>query len=178
MTTALTGNIAFQSPAFRRFQVVRVLGILGLQMQGVAVGWQVYELTHRPLDLGMVGLVQFIPAMLLWPVTGAVVDRVDRRLIVMATLFGYAVTAALLATFATVGVTSVWPIYCTLLLLAVSRSFSAPAHQALLPQLVPREHFPNAVTWSSSLFQLSAIAGPASESTTINATSSKRMTRL
>ncbi|MDP2308419.1 MAG: MFS transporter [Pseudomonadota bacterium] len=161
MTPALTANIAFQSPAFRRFQVVRVLGILGLQMQAVAVGWQVYDLTNRPLDLGMVGLVQFIPAMLLWPLTGAVVDRFDRRIIVMATLLGYAITAGLLATFATVGVTSVWPIYGTLLLLAVARSFSAPAHQALLPQLVPREHFPNAVTWSSSLFQLSAIAGPA-----------------
>ena len=162
MTTATTaGNAAFQSAAFRRFQVVRLLGILGLQMQGVAVGWQVYALTGRPLDLGMVGLVQFIPAMLLWPLTGSVVDRVDRRIVVMGTLLGFAVTAGLLATFATVGVTSLWPIYGTLVLLAIARSFSAPAHQALLPQLVPREHFPNAVTWSSSLFQVGAIAGPA-----------------
>ena len=161
MTPASTANIAFQSPAFRRFQVVRVLGIWASRCKPWPLAGRSTDLTNRPLDLGMVGLVQFIPAMLLWPVTGAVVDRFDCRIIVMATLLGYVITAGLLATLATVGVTSVWPIYGTLLLLAVARSFSAPAHQALLPRLVPREHFPNAVTWSSSLFQLSAIAGPA-----------------
>lgn len=156
-----TAHAAFRSPAFRRFQAARLLGILGLQMQAVAVGWQVYDLTRRPLDLGLVGLVQFIPAMLLWPFTGVIVDRVDRRLVVLATLVGYAATAALLAMWATVGVTTPAPIYATLVLLAVCRAFAAPAQQALLPQLVPKEDFPNAVTWSSSLFQLGAVAGPA-----------------
>lgn len=152
---------AFRSAAFRRFQLVRLFAILGLQMQAVAVGWQVYDLTRRPLDLGLVGLVQFIPAMLLWPFTGAVVDRVDRRFVVAGTLVGYTVSAGLLATWATIGVTTPGPIYATLVLLAISRSFAAPAQQALLPQLVPREDFPNAVTWSSTLFQVGAVAGPA-----------------
>ncbi len=155
------GPAAFRSAPFRRYQAVRLLGILGLQMQAVAVGWQVYDLTRRPLDLGFVGLVQFVPAMLLWPVTGAVVDRVDRRVVVFCTLLGYALTAGLLATWATVGVTTPLPIYATLVVLAVCRSFAAPAQQALLPQLVPKEDFPNAVTWSSSLFQFGAVAGPA-----------------
>lgn len=154
-------HAAFRSVPFRRFQVVRLCGILGLQMQAVAVGWQVYDLTGSALDLGLVGLVQFVPAMLLWPFTGVLVDRVDRRLVVLATLFGYAVTAGLLAMWATIGVTTPTPIYATLVLLAVSRAFAAPAQQALLPQLVPKPDFPNAVTWSSSLFQLGAVAGPA-----------------
>jgi MFS family permease len=161
VASPLDARAAFASPAFRRFQVARLFGILGLQMQGVAVGWQVYDLTHRPLDLGLVGLVQFVPAMLLWPVTGTVVDRYDRRVIVLGTLIGFMITALALATLATTGVTTVWPIFATLVLLAVTRSFSAPANQALLPQLVPREHFANAVTWSSTLFQIGAVAGPA-----------------
>lgn len=169
-----TAHAAFRSPAFRRFQAARLLGILGLQMQAVAVGWQVYDLTRRPLDLGLVGLVQFIPAMLLWPITGVLVDRVDRRLVVLATLVGYAVTAALLATWATIGVATPTPIYATLVLLAVCRAFAAPAQQALLPQLVPKADFPNAVTWSSSLFQLGAVAGPAIGGAVYAATGSAR----
>jgi MFS family permease len=161
LATPNGARAAFRSPAFRRYQVARFSSVLGLQMMGVAVGWQIYDLTRRPLDLGLVGLVQFVPAVMLWPLAGVVVDRFDRRRVVMVTMLGIIVTAALLSFWASRALPTPAPIYATLVLLAVSRAFAAPAQQALLPQLVPRADFPNAVTWSSTLFQLGAVVGPA-----------------
>jgi len=157
--------VAWQHPGFRRYQFVRIATILGLQMQAVAVAWQVYDLTRKPLDLGYLGLVQFLPVLALWPVTGLVVDRLDRRQVVSFCIAVYALAAASLAALSSgwfgPGVTSVAPLFATLAVVAAARAFGQPASQALLPHLVPPEDFPNAVTWTSSLFQLGSISGPA-----------------
>lgn len=164
-TAERTGRRAWQHRGFRRYQFVRIATILGLQMQAVAVAWQVYDLTRKPLDLGYLGLVQFIPVLLLWPVTGLVVDRVNRRAVVGTSIAIYAVAAAGLCAMSSgvlgVGIDSVTPLFAALSFVAAARAFGQPASQALLPQLVPIEDFTNAVTWTSSLFQLGTIVGPA-----------------
>jgi MFS family permease len=129
-------------------------------MQCVAVGWQVYEITHRPLDLGLVGLAQFLPGILLFLIAGHTADRIARQRILQTCYAGFSVCSLLLLTFTLHGTGSVYPIYAALLLNGAVRAFNAPASQAFLPLLVPREHFPNAVAWSASVFQTATIVGP------------------
>jgi MFS family permease len=130
-------------------------------MQSVAVGWQVFEITHRPLDLGYVGLVQFLPGVLLSIPAGHAADRFDRRGVLLTCYVSYAVCSLLLFLQARIGSSSVLPIFAVLLLVGVTRAFSGPASQALVPQLVPAEHFGNAVAWAASIFQASTVLGPA-----------------
>ena len=129
-------------------------------MISVAVGWQIYALTHRPLDLGLVGLAQFAPGVLLFLIAGHTADRVARQTILRVCYFGYALCAIALFGLSLHGIASVWPIYAVLLSYGVIRAFSGPAGQAFLPQVVAAEHFSNAVTWSSSFFQTATILGP------------------
>lgn len=154
---------AFQHRDYSLYQVARLLVVLGLEMQSVGVAWQVYEITRRPLDLGYVGLVQFLPAILLMLIVGHTADRFDRRKIMLCCFTGYALCATLLFLYTTRGLQPLTarPIFAILLLLGVARAFSAPTSQALMPTLVPDVHFQNAVAWSSSIFQLATIAGPA-----------------
>jgi MFS family permease len=151
----------FRHPSFRNFQVARLLTIVASEMQSVAVGWQIYAITHRPLDLGLAGLAQFLPSLLLFLVTGATADRRPRQKIVFACLLGFSLCSAALLTLELRGVGGVAAIYCVLVVLGVVRAFHAPTAQALMPQLVPAEEFPRAVAWNSSLFQTATIAGPA-----------------
>ncbi|MEQ1570394.1 MAG: MFS transporter [Myxococcota bacterium] len=151
---------AFRHPAFRLFQLAKVAGVVGIQMVSVAVGWQVYARTGRPIDLGLVGLVQFLPHLLLFPFTGWVVDRFDRKR-VYVTCFVALTVGVLLLAWGTHAELPLAAIYGLLALLSVARAFSAPTQSALLPMTVPSEVFGNAVTWSSSLWSLSAMAGPA-----------------
>ena len=130
-------------------------------MQSVAVGWQVFEITHRPLDLGYVGLVQFLPGVLLSIPAGHTADRFDRRAVLLTCNLSYALCSVLLFLQARIGSSSVLPIFSVLLLVGITRAFSGPASQALLPQLVPEEHFGNAVAWGASIFQTSTVLGPA-----------------
>jgi len=154
------GRIAFTYPDFTIFQFARFFIVVALEMQSVAVGWQVYEITHRALDLGFVGLAQFLPGVAFFLVAGHAVDRWDRRRILMICYTGFAACAALLLAIALHHAPSVYPIYGVLILLGTVRSFSFPATRALLPQLVPEEHFANAVAWNSSIFQAATILGP------------------
>lgn len=151
---------AFRYPAFRRLQAAKVLGVLAIQMVSVAVGWQVYDRTGRPLDLGLVGLVQFLPHLLLFPLTGLVVDRYERKRVYLACFAGLTLGVLLLAV-ASRGQLPLGGIYALLVLISTARAFSAPTQSALLPQTVPHELFGNAVTWSSSIWSTAAIAGPA-----------------
>jgi len=130
-------------------------------MQSVAVGWQVFQITHRPLDLGYVGLVQFLPGILLSLPAGHAADRFDRRVVLLCCNVSYAVCSALLFLQALAGIHSVLPIFGVLLLIGITRAFSGPVSQALVPQLVPQEHFGNAVTWGASIFQVATVVGPA-----------------
>ncbi len=135
--------------------------VLAMEMQSVAVGWQVYEITKRPLDLGLVGLVQFLPGILLFLVSGHVADRYDRRKLIAICYIGYGVCFGLLLLTPLQGASSVFFIFVVLVFLGVARAFNAPVSRALVPQLVPVEVFPNAVAWASTMFQGAAILGPA-----------------
>lgn len=156
----LSGRIAFTYPDFVLYQVARLLIVSSLEMQSVAVGWQVYELTRRPLDLGLVGLAQFLPGILLFLVSGHAADRFERRRLILVCQIAFAICSALLLAITLRGPHAVLPIYAVLLLLGVVRSFSGPAGQAFLPQLVSEEHFPNAVAWAATIFQAATIFGP------------------
>jgi MFS family permease len=129
-------------------------------MQSVAVGWQMYSITHRPLDLGLAGLAQFLPAVCLFLITGHVSDRVPRKRILLACSLGFSICSALLLAFSLSHISTVYPIYVVLLMNGTVRAFNAPAAQSFLPLILPRSVFPNGVTWNSSAFQMSTIAGP------------------
>jgi MFS family permease len=129
-------------------------------MQAVAVGWQVYEITKRPLDLGYVGLAQFLPAILLFPISGHASDRFERRNVLSACYAGYALCFALLLVLSRRGVSSIVPIYVVLVMIGTVRSFNGPASRSILPQLVPQEHFANAVAWNATIFQAATVLGP------------------
>jgi MFS family permease len=155
------GRAAFRYPSFVLFQTARFCIVLATEMQSVAVGWQVYEITKRPLDLGLVGLAQFLPGILLFLVSGHVADRYDRRKLIIICYVGFALCCGLLLLTAVRDVRSVAYIFAVLVLLGVVRSFTGPVSRALLPQLVPERHFPSAVAWASTIFQGAAILGPA-----------------
>jgi MFS family permease len=157
---ARAGRAAFTHPGFVLFQIARFLIVAAVEMQAVAVGWQVYEITKRPLDLGYVGLAQFLPAILLFPISGHASDRFERRHVLSICYGGYAVCFALLLALAQRSGHSVRSIYIVLILIGVVRSFNSTASRAILPQLVPEEHFPNAVAWNASIFQAATILGP------------------
>ncbi|HUO33633.1 MAG TPA: MFS transporter [Candidatus Acidoferrum sp.] len=155
------GRVAFQHPGFVIYLLARWFIVAGLEMQSVAVGWQVYELTRRPLDLGYVGLAQFLPGILLFLVSGHTADRFNRKTVLVVCFCGYGLCSAMLLRIAFHGSPSVMWIYVVMVLVGVSRSFTGPASRAIMPQLVPLEHFQNAVAWNSTMFQSATILGPA-----------------
>lgn len=130
------------------------------QIQIVAIGWQVYDLTRNPLDLGFVGLSQFLPALLLVLVTGAVADRFPRRAIMLVCLAIEAFVAAALLAFTATGGGSVLVIFALLATFGTARAFFGPAVQSLLPNIVPAKMLSNAIALNSSAWQLATIAGP------------------
>ena len=130
-------------------------------MQSVAVGWQVYEITRRPLDLGLVGLVQFAPILLLFLVAGHAADRFNRRNIVAVCYALLGIASALLLWLTLHGHPSVHAIYGALLIIGIERAFNGPAGQSMVPSIVSEEDFPSAVAWSSTVFQAATIIGPA-----------------
>src|SRR5271154_1825926 len=157
---ARAGRIAFTHPNFVLFQVARFLIVAAVEMQAVAVGWQVYDISKRALDLGLVGLAQFLPGILLFLVSGHASDRFNRRKVLGACYAGYAICSGLLLILAMRSTHAVLPIYVVLVLLGVVRSFNGTASRSILPQLVPEEHFANAVAWNATTFQAATILGP------------------
>ena len=154
------GRAAFTHPGFVLFQIARFLIVSAVEMQAVAVGWQVYEITKRPLDLGYVGLAQFLPGILLFPISGHASDRFERSKVLSWCYGGYAVCFALLLILTERGTPSITSIYIVLVLIGVVRSFNGTASRSILPQLVPEIHFPNAVAWNATVFQAATILGP------------------
>ena len=153
--------IAFSHRDFRRYQAARVTSVLGTQMQGVAVGWHVYTITREPISLGYVGLAQFLPAIVLWLITGQVADRFDRSRVLALCHVVLGVCALGLCALSLAGSTSTAPIYAILVVVGAARAFAGPAAQSLAPNLVPKEHLTNAIAWSSSIWQVSTVTGPA-----------------
>src|ERR1019366_4036746 len=157
----LAGRVAFTYPNFVSYTLARFLIVVAIEMQSVAVGWQVYEITKRPLDLGYVGLAQFAPGIVLFLFAGHAADIFDRRKLLIWCYGGFVLCSSLLLAISWRAPHSVHSIYVVLVLLGVFRSFNFPVSRALLPHLVPDEHFPNAVSWNPTPFQIAPIAGPA-----------------
>lgn len=146
---------------FVLFWLARVFSSCALQMQTVAVGWQVYDLTQSPLDLGLVGLAQFVPAVLLVLLVGHVADRYSRGAIVRISQVIEGLIAATLA----LGTAFDWlardHILALVFVLGAARAFEAPSLQSLLPNIVPLPMLPRATAGSASANQTATILGPA-----------------
>ena len=157
----------FRLRDFRLYLTGRLVAVLGQQMLTVAVGWELYERTHSPLALGLVGLVEMIAMVCCTLPAGHVADNFNRKRIILAGLLlssgsslGLALNSWLHGGKAEVAVFQ-FGVYTCLFITAVGRTFLWPASSAFLTSLVPRELFPRAVTWNSGTFQLSSVAGPA-----------------
>src|SRR6201996_639454 len=161
MAPPTTGTAAFAYRDFRRYQLARVMVIMGAEAQAVAVAWQVYAITHRAIDLGYTGLVLFLPGLLFLLPAGHVADRYDRRHVILLCYTVQLICTAALLAFALSGLHRVGPIFVVLFMIGTGRAFSGPAASALLPHLVASEHFVNAITWGATVFQIANIAGPA-----------------
>src|SRR5690606_9190974 len=151
---------AFRHSSYARFFAARFSTSFATQIVSVAVGWQVYDLTRNPFDLGLVGLVQFAPALLLVLVTGAAADRFGRRLIMGLSIVVEAACVAALLVLTLRGLTSVMQVFVVLAVFGSARSFFSPASASLVANLVPPQDFANAVAWNSSALQFATITGP------------------
>ena len=159
--TAPSSASAFTYPSFQRYWAARLCVTLAIQMQAVAIGWQIYDMTRRPLDLGLVGLAQFLPSLGLALVTGHVADRYDRRTVMALCIIVEALCAVLFLTFTLQDGTNTPFLFGVLVLFGTARAFEFPASVALMPNLVPPRLFTNAAAWSSSAWQVATIVGPA-----------------
>ncbi len=152
---------AFESRDFRRYQLARLLVIMGSEAQAVAVAWQIYAITHRAIDLGYTGLALFLPGILFLIISGHTADRYDRRNVILLCYALQCICTGILFYLSWIGTQRVAPLFAVLFLIGTGRSFSGPASSALLPHLVPKGDFVNAVSWGASIFQLANFVGPA-----------------
>ncbi|EGE56067.1 UNVERIFIED_ORG: MFS family permease [Rhizobium esperanzae] len=162
MSFSPTGDrfAAFRHSSYTRFFFARFLLSFSQQIVSVAVGWQMYDQTGKAIYLGLIGLVQFLPSLLLILVTGSVADRHNRRVIAaLCSLVSALCTLALLIMTAT-DTFAPWPVFAVLLIFGIERAFMSPAVQSLAPNLVPEHALSNAIAWNSSSWQLAAITGP------------------
>jgi MFS family permease len=148
-------------PAYVRFLYVRVAASIAQQIQVVAVGWQMYELTNSPFHLGLIGLVQFIPAVGLFVFTGHVADHYDRRWATFAAQLIEALAVAALAFANATGGLTAGLLLAMAFVVGTGRAFEQPSLQSVLPNIVPSDLLPRAIAGSSSASQTAVIAGPA-----------------
>lgn len=151
---------AFRHRAYSLFFMSRFLTAFATQIVSVSVGWQMYDVTKNAFYLGLIGLFQFLPSLVLVLVTGTVSDRYNRRVIVaICMLVGSFSTALMLAMTLTDSFAPL-PVFGVMLLFGLERAFMAPATQSLAPNLIPLEDLSNAVAWNSSSWQAATIIGP------------------
>lgn len=153
---------------FMLFWAARFVSTLGVQIQSVAIGWQVYAIARLTHSVGesaflvsMIGLAQFLPLFLLTLIAGETADRRTRKLIVATTLAIDAVSASVLLGLALTGSHALWPIFAVSVMFGASRAFLSPASSAMGPMLVPRPLLPRAIAWNSLSWQSASIMGPA-----------------
>ncbi|GAA0847845.1 MFS transporter [Cupriavidus pauculus] len=154
-------DTVFRDPAFRHFWFARLCTTIGYQIFTVAVGWQMYDLTRDPFMLGMVGLVQFLPSIVLMLMSGHVADRFDRRIIVRTCQIAEAAIALSMAVASLSGWVTSEHIFFFVAAIGGCRAFETPTLQALLPSVVTPRMLPRAVALSSSAAQTAIIIGPA-----------------
>ncbi len=145
---------------FAFYLAARILGTLAVQIQSVAIGWQVYQITGSLFDLGLIGLAQFAPFLVLILLAGHVADRFNRRTIILLCLVTQGLCALMLLAFTLSGMREVWPVFAILVLFGSARAFMMPATQAVLRNMVPDASFAQAVAMSSSAFHVAVIVGP------------------
>jgi len=150
-----------QQRSFVLFWCARVAATSAFQMQAVAIGWQIYDLTGSALDLGLVGLVQFVPVVILALVVGHVADRYDRRLVVRVAQLVEAAAAVALAIGSARGWPSIPVIFAIVFVAGTARAFELPTMHALVPGLIPPPLFSRAVAGSTSANQAAVVLGPA-----------------
>jgi MFS family permease len=151
---------------FRRFLTARFLLTFAIQMQSVIVGWQIYQLTHDALSLGLIGMSEAIPFFCVALFAGHVADIVNRKKIILISNLVYFICALALLLIATslhhaLSMFGATPIYLIIFITGIARGFMSPAQSAFAAQLVPRELFGNASTWNSVTWQIAEITGPA-----------------
>ncbi|MEY9832465.1 MFS family permease [Sinorhizobium fredii] len=151
---------AFRHVGYRRYFFSRFLAYFAVQILSVSVGWQIYDLTRDPFALGLIGLFQFLPSLVLILVTGSVADRYNRRVIMGVCMLVGTLCAAALLILTVTGLFAPWPVYAILVVFGIERAFLTPAAQSLAPNLVPAEDLPNAIAWNSSSWQTATIVGP------------------
>ena len=151
---------AFRHSSFTRYWLARFFGSFAIQIISVSVGWQIYDLTRDPFYLGIVGLVQFAPSLLLVLITGAASDRFGRRLIMGLSLCVEVICAALLLLLTITHLFTPALVFIILAGFGIGRAFLGPASSSLVVNLVPAETFSNAVSWNSSAWQIATIVGP------------------
>jgi len=145
----------------RLYLAIRFGTTLGTQIQSVAIGWQVYDITRDPVSLGYVGLAIFLPMLLLVLPAGDLADRVDRRRMLIASYVIQVFASAMLLALTLCGVTQMWAFYSVITLLGVALGLSQPAMQSFLPFLVTLDKLPQAIAWNASSYRIAVIAGPA-----------------
>jgi MFS family permease len=162
MSFSPTGDrfAAFRHSSYARFFHARFLLSFSQQIVSVAVGWQMYDQTGSAIYLGLIGLVQFLPSLLLILVTGSVADRHNRRAIAAICSLVSALCTLALLLMTTTGTFAPIPVFVVLLIFGIERAFMSPAVQSLAPNLVPERDLSNAIAWNSSSWQLAAILGP------------------
>ncbi len=160
MNTGGSGLAVLRNRDFALYLVARFCAAIATQMIVIAVGWQVYRMTGRLLDLGLIGLSQFLPFLCLVLFAGHAADRFDRRKILILCAGVQFGCAGLLLLFALGKIGVTWPIFLVLGLLGAARAFQMPTAQSFMPNLVPIEVLGRAIALSSSSFQVATIAGP------------------
>src|SRR5262245_23650546 len=154
-------EIAPRAKDLRLYLAVRFATTLGTQIQSVAVGWQVYDITRDPVALGYVGLSIFLPMFLLVLPAGDLADRVDRRFMLIASYVVQVIASFLLLLLTLTGIKAMWAFYSVITLLGIALGLSQPAMQSFLPFLVSLEKLPEAIAWNASFYRTAVIAGPA-----------------
>jgi MFS family permease len=153
-------RLAFTYPSYRYFWMTTLAASFAAQIISVSVGWQIYDITRNPLYLGLVGLAQFLPALLLVLVTGLAADKFPRRRILQICFAIEIVCAAVLLLIAISNSLAIWPIYVVLVAMGTSRAFIGPAGSSLAPNLVPAPALANAIAMNATAWQLASIIGP------------------
>ena len=156
--------VALQHRNFRLLWSSQMVSMAGSMMQNAAILWHVSVMVppgQRGLALGMVGLVRIVPIVAFSLISGVVADALDRRKLMLITQSGMTLAAAALALIAFGGVRALWPVYLLAALSSAFGAFDGPARQSLIPNLVPREHLPNAISLNTIMFQTASFVGPA-----------------
>ena len=162
MSRSKLGGVAiFRHRNFALIWSATFLGSVAMQMMAVAIGWQMYDLTGRAFDLGLVGLAEFMPAIVLVFITGAVADRFDRRIVTIFAIAGEFLCAAALCWFAWTMTADRWSILAVAAGFGISRAFAAPASRAIVPTLVPDKELASAIAWSALAWQGAVVGDPA-----------------